>query len=262
MKVSCIQLDMRFCDADFNYAHAESLIRQAVKAENSDVVVLPEAWSTGYYPKENLESFCETDGDKIKSSFASLAKELSVNIVGGSVANLKGGKVYNTAYIFNRNGETVGEYDKAHLFTPMDEHKYFEFGNHTAAFTLDGKKCGIAVCYDLRFPEFIRSLALDGIEILFIVAQWPIQRIEHLKILSAARAVENQMFVAVCNSCGEADGTRFGGNSRIINPLGEVLTSADENEKIITADCDLTEIEEIRKLINVFNDRRPDLYKF
>ncbi len=121
MRVSCIQLEMQFCNAKFNYAHAESLIRQAVKNEKSDVVVLPEMWSTGYYPKNNLESFCETAGDKIKSSFASLAKELSVNIVGGSVANIKNGKIYNTAYIFNRDGETVGEYDKAHLFTPMNE---------------------------------------------------------------------------------------------------------------------------------------------
>ncbi len=261
MKISCIQLDMKFCDAEFNYAHAEGLIRQTVKNEKSDVVVLPEMWSTGYYPKANLKSFCETDGDKIKSSFASLAKELSVNIVGGSVANFKNGKLYNTAYVFNRDGGTVGEYDKTHLFTPMNEHKYFEYGDSCTIFTLDGKRCGIAICYDIRFPELVRSLALDGVEILFVVAQWPCQRVEHLKLLSSARAIENQMFVVVCNSCGEADGTRFGGNSRLIDPWGTVLNSAGENEEIITADCDFSIIESIRNSINVFDDRRPEMYK-
>ncbi len=261
MKISCVQLNMKFCDTDFNYARAEKLIRQTVKTENSDVVVLPETWSTGYYPKNNLKSFCETDGDKIKSSFATLAMELSVNIVGGSVANLKCDKVYNTSFIFNRNGEVVGEYDKMHLFTPMDEHKFFEFGDRLTTFTLDGKKCGIVICYDIRFPELARLLALDGIDVLFVVSQWPAARAEHLKTLTAARAIENQMFVALCNSCGEADGTRFGGNSRIIDPWGNVLASAGENEEVITADCDFTIIEEIRKSINVFNDRKQDLYR-
>ncbi len=261
MKVSCIQLNMKFCDMQFNYTHAEELIRQTVKTENSDVVVLPETWSTGYYPKNNLKSFCETDGDKIKSSFANLAKELSVNIVGGSIANIKNGKVYNTAYVFNRNGEVVGEYDKTHLFTPMDEHKFFEYGNELAVFMLDGKKCGIVICYDIRFPELVRSLALQGIDILFMVSQWPKVRAAHLQTLTAARAIENQMFVAVCNSCGEADGTIFGGNSRIIDPWGVVLNSAGENEEIITADCDFSLIDNIRKSINVFNDRKHSLYK-
>ncbi|MBQ7044450.1 MAG: carbon-nitrogen family hydrolase [Clostridia bacterium] len=261
MKISCIQLDMKFCDVQSNFALAEKLIHQTVKKENSDVVVLPETWSTGYYPKDNLMSFCEADGARSKKTFSLLAKKLNVNIVAGSVPTLKNGKVYNTAYVFNREGEAVGEYDKTHLFTPMDEHKLFECGKSTEVFSLDGHKCGIIICYDLRFPELVRTLALEGIEILFAVSQWPEKRIEHLKVLSQARAIENQMFVAVCNSCGEADGTRFGGNSRLIDPWGNVLASADEKEEIITADCDLEIIKEIRASINVFNDRKPELYK-
>lgn len=260
MKVSCIQLDMKFCDVQFNYAHAEKLIRETVKKENSDVVVLPETWSTGYYPKDNLMSFCEADGDRIKKAFSLLAKELNVNIVAGSVATLKNGKVYNTAYVFNRKGETVGEYDKTHLFTPMDEHKFFEFGEKVTTFELDSHKCGIVICYDIRFPELARTLALEGIEMLFVVSQWPDKRVEHLKTLTSARAIENQMFVAVCNSCGNADGTQFGGNSRVIDPWGTVLASAGETEEVITADCDFTVIDGIRKSINVFNDRKKEIY--
>ncbi len=253
---------MKFCDTEANYAHVQELIYNTVKKENTDVVVLPETWSTGYYPKNDLMSFCDVDGDRIKKTFSLVARNLNVNIVAGSVPNSKNGKIYNTAYIFNRNGDVVGEYDKTHLFTPMDEHKLFEYGDKITTFSLDGHKCGVIICYDIRFPELVRKLALDGVEMMFVVSQWPDKRIEHLKILSAARAIENQMFVAVCNSCGKADDVVFGGNSRIIDPWGNILASAEAEEEIVTADCDFNIIKEIRNSINVFNDRKPDLYTF
>ena len=251
---------MKFCDVQANYARVRELIYNTVKKENTDVVVLPETWSTGYYPKDNLLSFCEADGALIKKTFSLVARELGVNIVAGSIANSRNGKAFNTSYVFNRNGDVIGEYDKTHLFTPMNEHSFFEQGEKTTTFYLDGHKCGIIICYDIRFPELVRRLALEGVELLFVVSQWPDKRIEHLKILSAARAVENQMFVSVCNSCGKADDVKFGGNSRIIDPWGVVLASAGENEDIITAECDLSVIEKIRKEINVFNDRKTNLY--
>lgn len=261
MKVSCIQLDMKFCNVDYNYSHAIGLIKETVAKENSDVVVLPETWSTGYYPKDNLQSYCDKDGERIKATFSSLAKELNVNIVGGSVVTLKNGKVYNTSYVFDRNGNVVAEYDKTHLFTPMDEHKYFEFGKNLVTFTLDSHKCGIVICYDIRFCELIRTLALRGIDMLFMVSQWPDKRVAHIRNLTTARAIENQMFVACCNSCGKADGTVFGGGSQIIDPWGVTLASADGDENVINAECDFSIISDIRKSINVFNDRKPELYE-
>lgn len=260
MKVSCIQPDLRFRDVQSNFALVAELIHDTVKKEESDVVVLPETWSTGYCPRE-IMSFCEADGEQSKRTFSLLARELNVNIVAGSVVTRKNGKIYNTAYVFDRKGDLVAEYDKTHLFTPMDEHKYFEYGTKSVIFELDSHKCGIAICYDIRFPEFIRTLALNGTEMLFIVAQWPDKRVEHLKILSQARAIENQMFVAVCNSCSEADGIRFGGNSAVIDPWGNVLATAGENSGIITADCDFSVISSIRNTISVFNDRKSDIYK-
>lgn len=262
MRVSCIQLDMDFCDVEKNYLRAEKLIYNTVKNEKTDVVLLPETWSTGYYPKNDLMSFCEPDGGRIKKTFSLIAKDLGVNIVAGSIANNKNGRVYNTSFVFDRAGNVVAEYDKIHLFTPMNEDDFFEYGKKTAVFELDGHKCAVIICYDIRFPELVRKLALEGVEMLFVVSQWPDKRVEHLKILSAARAIENQMFVAVCNSCGKAEEVSFGGNSRIIDPWGNVLASADENEEIITAYCDLSIIKQIRNSINVFDDRRPDLYSF
>lgn len=261
MRVSCIQLDMKFCDVEFNYAEAVKLIRETVAKEKSDTVVLPETWSTGYYPKENLADFCEKDGERVKLTFSKLSKELNINIVAGSVANLKNGGIFNTAYVFNKKGELVAEYDKTHLFTPMDEHKFFDFGSKLVTFELDGQKCGIVICYDIRFCELIRSLALRGMDMLFMVSQWPLARTNHIVTLTKARAIENQMFVVCCNSCGKTPDAVFGGHSQIIDPWGEVLAAAGEAQGVISADCDFGIISDIRSSINVFNDRKSNLYE-
>ena len=177
-KISCVQFDMKFCDPDENFARVRKLITDAA-SDGADIIVLPETWNTGFFPRENLPSLCDTDGQRTKSEIGALAKQLGVNIVAGSVANLKSGKVYNTAYVFDRSGKVVAEYDKTHLFTPMDEHKYFEKGDHTCRFTLDGLNCGIIICYDIRFPELTRAMTVEGVDILFVVSQWPLVRKEH-----------------------------------------------------------------------------------
>ena len=261
MKASCIQLDMKLGGVEYNYNEAVRLIRETAAKEKSDVIVLPETWTTGYYPKENLSSYCDKDGERLKKTFSALARELNVNIVAGSIANGKNGGIYNTAFVFNREGDVVAEYDKTHLFTPMDEHKYFSFGEKLVTFELDGHKCGVVICYDIRFCELVRSLALRGIDMLFMVSQWPLARKEHIVTLTRARAIENQMFVVCCNSCGKTPDAVFGGHSQIIDPWGEVLAAAGEAQEVITADCDFGIIKDIRSSINVFNDRKPDLYE-
>ena len=257
MKVSCLQMDMKLARPNENLVHAERLIGEAMK-DSPDVVVLPETWNTGFFPKERLEEL--SDSGKIKARIGELAKNYGVNIVAGSVSNRRGGKVYNTSFVFDRSGACVAEYDKTHLFTPMGEHSYYAFGDHLSTFTLDGVKCGIIICYDIRFPEIVRSLALSGIEVLFVVSQWPRERIAHLRTLTAARAIENQMYVVCCNSCGRAENTIFGGNSAVIDPLGNVLSLAGETEEIISAECDMRVVSKIRGKIPVFRDRRAELY--
>jgi len=260
MKVSCIQMDMRLGDADYNFAHAEELIRRAVAAEQSDVVVLPETWNTGFFPKD-LAPCADEDGKRTKAAFSALARELNVNIVCGSVANKKADGYYNTAYVFDRSGEVVAEYDKTHLFTPMGEHGSFNWGGHTCRFTLEGKSCALIICYDIRFPELTRTMTVQGVDLLFVVSQWPDKRAMHLETLSRARAIENQMFLALCNSCGTAGETRYAGCSSLIDPWGVDLARAGTDEEIITAELDFSVIEGIRSSINVFRDRRPALYQ-
>lgn len=244
-----------------NFLTAEKLIREATE-EKPDVIVLPEMWNVGFFPRENLEGMCDEECSEVKKRLGALAKELGVNIIAGSVADLRGGKVYNTACVFDRCGKCIEEYDKVHLFTPMEEDCFFSSGDSVGIFDLCGVRCAVMICYDLRFPELSRTLALAGAEVIFVVSQWPEERIAHLQVLTAARAIENQCFVVCCNSCGEAGETKYGGNSLIIDPWGKILASAGEKQEIISADCGISEVGDIRKKINVFSDRRPELYKF
>ena len=259
MKVTCIQMDMQFCCPDENFAHAADLISQAM-AEKPDVLVLPETWNTGFFPRENLESLCDRDGQRVKQEIGALAAKFSVNIVAGSVSNVRDGKVYNTAMVFDRTGACIASYDKTHLFTPMGEDEFYTPGDHLCRFTLDGVSCGLIICYDVRFPELTRSLTVPGLDMLFVVSQWPKVRTFHLRSLTTARAIENQMFVACCNSCGKAGETVYGGSSAIIDPWGETIALAGEEEQLLTADCDLQILTNIRSTIPVFRDRRPELY--
>ncbi|MBQ6702313.1 MAG: carbon-nitrogen family hydrolase [Clostridia bacterium] len=259
LKVSCIQMDMAFGSSAENFVKAERLIREAAKA-NPDVIVLPETWNTGFFPEESIQDYCDRDGEKTKALLGSLASELKINIVGGSVANVKEGKMYNTAYIFDREGNCIGEYDKTHLFSPMKEDKRFAKGDHICKFKLDGKECGIIICYDIRFPEITRMMTVNGLDCMFVVSQWPAARVPHQNALVKARAIENQMFVVCCNSCGKAGRNVYGGNSRIVDPWGEEIVCAGETEEIIIGELDFGVIENIRTTINVFADRRPELY--
>jgi len=260
MKISCIQMDMRLGESEWNFARAEELVRKTAKEEQSDVILLPETWNTGFFPQD-LSKCADEHGSRTKEVFGALAKELNVNIVAGSVANKKDDGYYNTAFVFDRTGACIAEYDKIHAFTPMGEHETFRQGDHISLFELEGRRCGIIICYDIRFPELIRTLTVQGVDILFVVSQWPDKRTMHLQVLSRARAIENQMFLALCNSCGKAGETQYGGHSAIIDPWGETLAQAGAGEEVISAEADFSVIEGIRSSINVFRDRRPELYQ-
>lgn len=259
IKIACAQMDMAFDKPDENFEAAKALIREACK-EAPDVVLLPETWNVGFFPKDTLNEHADLNCERVISEIGALAKELNVNIVAGSVANSRDGIIYNTSVTFDREGSVVNVYDKTHLFSPMGEHLFFEKGNNVLRFSLDGFSCGVIICYDIRFPELTRSMSVNGLDFLFVVSQWPKVRIPQLKALLRARAIENQCFAVCCNSCGKAGDTVYGGNSMIFDPLGELLAEAGETQKIISAECDTGGLEKIRNTINVFRDRRPELY--
>lgn len=259
MKIAIVQMDIGFADPEMNFSKAEKFVGEAAMA-GSDVIVLPEMWNAGYALKE-IDRLADENGERTKDLFSRLAKKYGVNIVGGSVATKKQGHFFNTMYVFNRSGEIVSEYDKAHLFKLMDEHVYMCAGEHDNIFALDGVTCGGVICYDLRFPEWIRTHVLKGAHIMFIPAQWPKKRIDHWQLLLQARAIENQCYVVAVNRVGDDPNNEFNGHSMVIAPWGELLLNGDLGEGIFYTDIDLQEVNRVRETIPVFKDRRTNLYE-
>lgn len=259
MKISVLQMPVAIGDREKNAATLRRMLETAMK-DAPDVVVLPELWDIGFFPRP-LENHVDEGGAWSKKLLSSLAKQYGVNLVGGSVAVKTGDYIANRCHVFDRNGELVADYDKTHLFSPAKEDKFFRKGDHRAVFSLDGVKCAVAVCYDLRFPELFRRYALEDAALIFLPSAWPTARIAHWRTLSQARAVENQVFFVAVNGSGAfANGMPLGGHSAIIDPWGERLAEADEGEAILTAGIDLSVRDEIKRTIDVFHDRREELY--
>ncbi|WP_313639937.1 carbon-nitrogen family hydrolase, partial [Paenibacillus sp.] len=182
------------------------------------------------------------------------------NIIAGSVASKRASGVTNSMFVFNRSGDLVGAYNKLHLFQLMNEHLYLQPGEDKGLFTLEGTLCAGLICYDIRFPEWVRAHTAQGAEILFISAEWPLSRLSHWRALLISRAIENQCYVVACNRAGSDPANIFAGHSMIIDPWGDILCEASEAEEILTGDIDLHKVREIRAQIPIFADRRPDLY--
>ena len=247
-------------DTGANIHRAAALLKRAAKS-GADVLVLPETWNTGFFPREGLRELSDGGRKAAEQTAGFIAREYGVNVVAGSVADLRDGKVFNTCRVFDRSGKCIAEYDKTHLFSPMEEDRYFTAGDRLCTFRLDGVRCGVIICYDLRFPELARSLALRGMDVLFVVSEWPLARISHLKTLLCARAVENSCFAVCCNACGKAGGVVFGGSSLICDPNGSILASCGTEEDILCASFDTAAALAAREKIPVFADRRADIYK-
>lgn len=168
---------------------------------------------------------------------------------------------YNTMYVVDNTGTLVSEYDKAHRFGLMDEHIHLEEGQSLGTFELGGETFGGVICYDIRFPEWLRAQALNGAKAIFVPAEWPAARIDHWRILLQARAIENQCFIIAANRIGSDPKNEFGGHSMVIAPWGEVRMDMGQEEGIGYIDIDLLEVDEVRGRIPVFDDRRVPLYK-
>ena len=134
-------------------------------------------------------------------------------------------------------------------------------GHRESTFELDGVKVASIICYDMRFPEWVRTLMATGARVLFVVAEWPKKRVPQWEILLRARAVENQAFVVAVNRVGQGVLDDFSGHSLVIDPLGNVILQAPDNQEgVFSVDIDLSEVEKVRGHIPVFADRKPELY--
>ncbi len=192
------------------------------------------------------------------------AKELSLTIVAG-VSERAGDVVYNSQVFIDPRGELVASYRKTHLFVlpPNDESTCYTAGDKFVNVPTAEFNFGLSICYDLRFPEVARALALEhDANVLLVSSAWPLPRVAHLRALAIARAIENQSYLVLANRTGVDAGVTCCGTSAIIDPSGVVLASASgDREELLTADISAEEIAAVRNKIPVFNHRRRDLYR-
>ncbi|WP_280771234.1 carbon-nitrogen family hydrolase [Salipaludibacillus daqingensis] len=260
LNVALVQMDIAFGEPKTNFEFVEEKIHEAASEGETDVIVLPELWSTGY-DLASFDEIADVEAEKSISFLSELAKKYHVNLVAGSVAKKSAAGLTNTMLVIDRNGKLEKQYSKAHLFRLMNEEKYLVQGNDDGLFQLDHNKCAGVICYDIRFPEWIRTHMLDNTKVLFVVAEWPKPRIDHWRALLISRAIENQCYVVACNRIGSDPNNEFGGHSIIVSPWGEVIAEAGNEATTLYGEIDVDEVDKVRKTIPIFTDRRVDLYK-
>lgn len=257
MKVALVQMKVVEKNKTANIAHGLQMLRSIDR--KVDVAILPEMWTTGYSIGKLSEQAECIDGDVAKQ-VAQIAIEKNMYIVAGSMATELDGKFYNTTLVFSPQGELLDKYSKVHLFSLFNEQDIVSAGSERKVLEIAGVPSGLAICYDLRFPEFARAMALDGAKILYLPAEWPTVRGYAWELLNKASAAFNQMFVCAVNCAGEFKGQEFYGHSMVVSPLGEVIAMAGTEEEILYVEFDVNAVDKARTTMSMLQDLRWDLY--
>jgi predicted amidohydrolase len=258
LTVSLAQMRLALGDIKRNFAAMEKHAAEAAR-RGSHLLVLPELWSTGY-ALDRARELADTLSTGTFDQVSRIAAANKIAIV-GSMLEKRGLEVANSAPFIAPNGRLLGVYRKMHLFRLMHEDQYLQPGSSALSLDLPWGKTALAICYDLRFPELFRRYAVEGVGLVVIPAEWPIERLEHWRILLQARAIENQLYIVAVNATGQIGETTFGGHSMIVDPWGRIVVEAGEDPGLFTAEIDLDRVAEVRARIPVFEDRRPELYE-
>jgi predicted amidohydrolase len=270
IRVACVQLNSQGMKAD-NLEKAEPLVARAA-ATGADVVVLPEKWNalgTADILRDNAEPL---EGGETVEAMSSWARRHGITLVGGSITERREGreKLANTSVVFDPDGEIVAVYRKIHMFdVEVGGHVYRESeaeepGDETVICDVEGWKLGLSVCYDLRFPELYRILAVEGAELVTVPAAFTLfTGKDHWELLLRARAVENQCYVVAANEWGvHAEGKASYGRSTIVDPWGVVLAQAPDEDCVISAELDRAHMERVRRTLPSLANRQPAAYKW
>ena len=247
LDVAVVQMEVCSGEVRKNCVRAEARIIEAAR-HGAQAILLPELWTTGYnWPA--MPALAEPRDGETVGWLTRLAARCNVSLVAGSIAERRDGAIYNTSYLIAPDGGVLGSYSKRRLFPLLDEPRYMAAGAEPQAIDTAHGRWGQLICFDIRFPELARSLALAGAGVLWVPAEWPHPRLEHWRTLLRARAIEDQMFVVAANRCGQGDGVMWCGHSQIIDPWGVILAEAEEQETTLYATLDLDLIAEVRARI-------------
>lgn len=262
-QVAAVQMDTG-SDREANLRKIEAFAREAA-GHCASLVVFPER--ADYMGRGMREQAEPIPGD-VSGILCSLAKDLRIHILCGVGEAQPEGNPWNTLLLVGPEGEILSRYRKLHMFKVegvggihVDESRFTEAGEEIITAKSALGKLGMSICYDLRFPEMYRRMAMEGAEALFVPSDFTYDTgKDHWEVLLRARAIENTCYVVGANQCGQKLRYRAYGHSMILDPWGRVLAEAGEAEEIIYAEIDSDVIEEVRQKMPSLDNRRGDVY--
>jgi len=269
LRVGLVQMNSR-SDKEANLATAERLIDEAAE-KGARLVGLPE-YVSYLGPKELHEENAEPIPGPTTERFAARARQHGIYLLGGSILERSDtpGMYYNTSTFFNPRGELLATYRKIHLFdidisgnVSANESATILPGDHVVTVEMDGHTLGLSICYDLRFPELYRLLALDGAEVLFVPAAFTLfTGKDHWHTLLRARAIENQCYVLAPAQIGPHDPhAQCYGHALVADPWGTVIADAPNHEGVVIADIDFDYLKQVRAQVPSLANRQPNAYQ-
>jgi len=252
IKVAAIQMNCTLGDRDANLVKAKQLVEQAIKS-NAQLIVLPELFNTGYRVEERDIELAEPIPGPTTDWMKEIAERFQVYMVGAILeSGESSGLVYDTAVIVGPEG-LIGTYRKTHLWD--QENVRFTKGNEFPVYITPLANIGLQICYEVGFPEGSRILSLKGADILIYPSAFGLPRLYAWDVATRSRALENGAYLIAANRTGiEKEETVFAGHSRIVDPLGQVLAEAEQDDDVIVMEIDLQLVVKQRRTIPYLRD--------
>lgn len=243
---------------------------EKIKDENPDFVILPEMFCCPYQT-ENFPIYAEKEGGPVWQQLSGYAKQYGIYLIGGSMPEKDAeGNVYNTSYIFDREGKQIGKHRKVHLFDidvkggqTFKESDTLTAGDSDTVFDTEFGKIGVMLCFDISFPELSRMMVNDGVKVIFVPAAFNMTTgPAHWELSFRTRALDNQIYMVGCAPARDVSaGYISWGHSIVTDPWGRVTGMLDENEGILLAELDMDYEEQVREELPLLKSRRKDIYQ-
>lgn len=265
MKIAICQIRTELIQEE-TVAKAEAMVREA--AENgADIVVLPEMWNCPY-SKGYFKKYAGLGHERTAAAMQRWARENRIILVGGSIPETDGGKIYNTCFVYDRDGKQIARHRKVHLFdVDLPEMRFresgtFERGSEITVFDTEFGRMGVAICFDVRFPELFRAMAERGAKLIFLPAQFSTTTgPKHWELAIRSRAVDNQCFIAAAAAARyEGFDYECWGHSSVVDAFGNIIATSDEKEQTVYCDVELDTLEHVRAALPIVSSLRRDLY--
>lgn len=255
MRVACCQIRCELGDFSGNVERAQAALATAL-AGDPDLIVLPEAWVTGF-TMDSLPDAAEVTPSAL-ATLVEATRGWPGFLIAGTLFSWEGESLQNQLVVLNR-GDVVASYKKMHLFEGLGERTAFRAGRTPTLMETALGPAGFAICYDLRFPELFRWYARRGAALFILPSQWPQPRIEHWRLLARARAVENLAFFVGVNAAASSAPDRQYGHSLVVDPWGEIIWEAGQEEMVEIVTLDAARLREAREHLPAISDMRDDL---